>query len=395
MNLIVAFIVFVFLCKINHIVLSDFQLKNHGNIIFNIYFLTIGLVIDPLINAAVMMLYFLYIILQGACINKNAVNLFLLIIFTSLYIVFNTAYHYFGKVIDPVFNPYIGMIEYIVYFIYFILLSITKMPERNKNKLVEIISLFSIGIFASVVLEWLISGFSLEQRITGIFVNPNPLGVYCAIILALNVFRKTEYINCHCKNIIILLNGIMLVLSTSRVAWLGFIVFFMFYLVHSDLKKAIKLGILAIFSFILVFLLFKEQILFIFYNRVLTAFNFKDASTSDRLVLAQIAVMAIKEQPLFGMGIRSYPSYMFASGLHLNSSAVFHPHNAYLELLQSLGFIGAFLFAFLIIRIIKLQKSKNLRYKTMIKMFLAFGIFSRVLNEFPITIFWWTLLYLL
>ncbi len=395
MNLFVAFIVFIFLCKLNHIVLSDFKLQNHGSILFNIYFLTIGLVIDPLINAAIIFLYFLYILLAGAYINKRIINLFLFIIFTILYIIFNTVYHYYDKVIDPVFNPYVGMIEYIVYFLYFILISITKMTENNKNKLIEIISLFSIGVFASVIIGWLTSGFSLEHRITGIFVNPNPLGVYSAIILAFNVFRHTQYIKPFYKNMIILLSGIMLILSTSRVAWLGFIVFFVFYLAHSDIKKAIKISILGIFSFILILLIFKDQILFIFHNRILTAFNFKDASTSDRLVLAKIAIMAIKKHLLLGMGIRSYPNYMFSSGFHLNSSAVFHPHNAYLELLQSLGFIGFCLFFLIIIYIIKLQKSINLRHKTMIKMFLAFGIFSRVLNEFPITIFWWTLLYLL
>ena len=289
MNLFVAFIVFIFLCKLNHIVLSDFKLQNHGSILFNIYFLTIGLVIDPLINAAIIFLYFLYILLAGAYINKRIINLFLFIIFTILYIIFNTVYHYYDKVIDPVFNPYVGMIEYIVYFLYFILISITKMTENNKNKLIEIISLFSIGVFASVIIGWLTSGFSLEHRITGIFVNPNPLGVYSAIILAFNVFRHTQYIKPFYKNMIILLSGIMLILSTSRVAWLGFIVFFVFYLAHSDIKKAIKISILGIFSFILILLIFKDQILFIFHNRILTAFNFKDASTSDRLVLAKIA----------------------------------------------------------------------------------------------------------
>ena len=75
MNLFVAFIVFIFLCKLNHIVLSDFKLQNHGSILFNIYFLTIGLVIDPLINAAIIFLYFLYILLAGAYINKRIINL--------------------------------------------------------------------------------------------------------------------------------------------------------------------------------------------------------------------------------------------------------------------------------------------------------------------------------
>ena len=133
-----------------------------------------------------------------------------------------------------------------------------------------------------------------------------------------------------------------------------------------------------------------KQMVDLIQSRIVTAFNINDYSTADRIVLMKAAIDSIKLNPIFGNGIRSFALIVKSGEYQIWSSVVFQPHNAYLELFQSLGIIGLGLFGLIIF--FSLYKKRNSRYRVIIIMFFVIGLLNRIFNEFSTTILFWTIL---
>ena len=69
-----------------------------------------------------------------------------------------------------------------------------------------------------------------------------------------------------------------------------------------------------------------------------------------------------------------------------------HPHNAYLEMLQSLGLAGFLLYLVTIVNILIHKSNKDRNFIFVFIMFLAMGLLNRLFNEYSTTIFLWTVL---
>lgn len=139
-------------------------------------------------------------------------------------------------------------------------------------------------------------------------------------------------------------------------------------------------------------ILLGDQFVSVFQSRIVSAFSSTDASTNDRLRLAEAALLISKDHPLFGTGIRSFEQMARSYGYVFNSANVHQPHNAYLELLQNLGIIGFTGFMSVISYGYRTRLSKDRCLQYAFSMFLTIGMLSRIFNDFPTAIWFWVIL---
>lgn len=358
-------------------------------IVLNIYLLTLGLVVSPLINAIIILMMLLLATLQKRRIERDTIIIISIII---LYVIFNTLVIYSTKGYSKDFNPYIGAIELATYNFYIISLKMVEYDEKEESLLIETTSLFSVGVFLVGIIELTSSGAFSRWRIYSIFRNPNLVGIYGLIIFAL-VFRKSNPIlSKHYKNLVIVCSFLLVLFSQSRVAWLGLAIYFVCVISKSNLANKFKyiLGIACIAIIFIV--MFRDQITYVYEMRILTAINREDFSTSDRIALLKAALDIFKDHWAFGSGIRSFSEEARNYGYSFWSAHVTHPHNAYLELLQTLGITGFVLYAGLIIRLVNKRRRSISNYKATFISLLFVGLLNRLFNEYSTTIFFWTII---
>lgn len=104
--------------------------------------------------------------------------------------------------------------------------------------------------------------------------------------------------------------------------------------------------------------------------------------TSGRSILYEYAFKLTKENPVLGIGWRSFSERSFGV---LNSNSASHPHNIYIQLLTELGYIGILLFIipviYILVRTVKLLLNydklfkRNLNWKPLVQYSLYLQIF--------------------
>lgn len=380
----ILFLALVFVCR------KSFRIKDKRNfpIALNIYLLTIGLVISPMVNAVVIVLLLLSAVSYNRKINQK---IFCIITITIAYVAINTMVIYSSKGYDPDFNPYIGMIELWTYCIYIVSVILMSYSDDEKKVIIEVSSLFSICVFIFGLLE-LATGLRGLPRITSIFRNPNLVGIYGLIIFSL-VFKEFDtLLSRHIKYFVLASALGLTILSQSRVSWLGLAVYLVLLIISSDWSHKFKYMLGLIIAATGAYILFADQISILFETRVLTALNREDFSTFDRMQLLYAAIDIFKEHPLFGTGLRSFTVEARNCGYFFWSGHVFHPHNAYLELFQTLGLVGFIIYSTTIIYLFRSSEHKESKYVLTFGAFLVIGLLNRLLNEYLTTIFFWTTL---
>lgn len=386
-NLLISALIYCLLLFLNGVGLKGYRRVNKAGVFLRIYLLTIGLVIEPMVNSMFIILYVLFYFLLQRKISKTEAPIVFLCIIACFYIVLDTFYIFTYKKYDPAFNPYIGMLEYIVYFIFYIILRCEKYTHEENKLLISHICIFCVSIFLTNLPNLF---YNYPLRMSAIFKNPNLLGIYSVVIFALVIFNDELRLKTWMKNLTIISSISMLFLSFSRVSWLGAIVFLLFFSKSMCLKN--KLSIMCIILFVFgITTISNGQVVAMTVSRIVSAFNTQDYSTSDRIVLAQAAWESLRNNPILGNGIRSLVVDIKNGKYQLWSSGVFHPHNAYLETVQSLGIIGAVLFCGIIFLSLR-NKKYNRRYFYIIIMFFSIGLLNRLFNEFSTTIWFWSIL---
>lgn len=380
--------IYIFLLCISKVKLSEYGNQNKIGVILRIYLLTIGMVISPIINGVLIFIYVCFYFIYKRRVSKQNLTIIALCLITCFYIFFNTLFVFTNKKFDPEFNPYIGMFEYCIYFVYYILLRIEKYTDEEKKLLISHTCLFAVGIFVILIFDF---SNTFILRMSGIFKNPNLLGIYSAVIFALVFFNKDLKISGWLRKLVLISSGLMLVLSFSRVAWLGLIAYLILFFVSGNLNMKSKILAICILGISALIIMLNDPIADMVNTRVLSAFNIRDYSTSDRIVLIQAAWDSFKESPVWGNGIRSFASIIKSGKYSIWSDGVLHPHNAYFEMLQSLGLIGFSLFFAIIYKSIN-RKNKHTRFFHIIVMFLVIGLLNRLFNEFSTSIWFWTIL---
>jgi O-antigen ligase len=137
---------------------------------------------------------------------------------------------------------------------------------------------------------------------------------------------------------------ILLVLTKSRGAWLGFGLAFVYMIARTRSYRLI-LPAAAVLG-----LLLSMDVLHGALTSRVAATSPDDPSLLGRLVLWRYALLVFKDNWLFGVGMENFRfvKHLFGFPLSLSSGVRFNSHNLLLELLADLGVVGTFSFCWLL-----------------------------------------------
>jgi len=216
---------------------------------------------------------------------------------------------------------------------------------------------FLNGIFQDIFGFDFIRQHTIDQldylhRINASFVHANDFGAYIILVLPLTFiflskrFSKTNRITA----LTVCALGLYCLLRTSsRGAWLGFIIGAIIYFIYY--KKRFSLAIpLAMVSLIIVFPAGLK--------RVLSIFSSQQNTVWERLKLWQGTWDMIKEHPVLGFGINTFSEY-FPRFKPADYPDLKYTHNSYLQMWSEIGLVGLTIFLALIFTVIILALRKN------------------------------------
>lgn len=207
------------------------------------------------------------------------------------------------------------------------------------------------------------SSLKLENKASGLNMNPNILGIYLVLTLILSIKKNNPLI------LIIQLIGIFL--TGSRGALLSLSIPIIYYIIQNK-----KYFLLTLFPFI--------------FYKLSSIFNLEYSTNLQRINIWKTSLNIIKDYP-FGIGIMNfdniYPNYQYPGEKYL-----YHVHNWYLQVSLESGILGFLLLFSSIFTYI--LKSKDIIINLAILSFLVFNITDYVLTDNRICFILLILIYL-
>lgn len=219
---------------------------------------------------------------------------------------------------------------------------------------------FLNGIFQSIFGFDFMRHRALEKldylsRIKASFVHPNDFGTYIISVLPLSL---AFFSNCLCRKkkaflIMICILGFYCLLKTSsRGAWLGFLVaIFVYFFYH---KKKISLAIPIVI--LLCIIIFPHG-----FGRLVNSFKLESNTLWERTQLWKGTWNMVKEHPLAGFGINTFSNY-FPKYKPPEYWDLRYTHNSYLQMWSETGIIGLLAFMAMIFAVLRISL-RNLRDK--------------------------------
>ncbi len=233
---------------------------------------------------------------------------------------------------------------YLVFFIFIRLMYFSINIEKMFFKgLIILVGVQTVYFLQSILEHGFLNGF----RHSGAFPNPNSMAEFFAPILVISlcmILVKSRSFNIKLALPMVIWTGIMLILSFSRGGWLSAftsLVLMMFFLFREKQinRKYIYFTVFAIIVFVV-----------IFSGEIIERLHFNDESAQSRLYLNKIALNMISTQPIFGVGINTFPFVMkqfYYPGLQTH--AWLHTvHNQYLLVWSEMGILGIISFLWLL-----------------------------------------------
>ncbi len=306
--------------------------------------------------------------------NNFKIKLNLLDLWISLYFLYSISILLAQKN-KPISNDFFELISiygfYLILKIYFSISANSKTKQENYFfTSIMIATLIPIGIG---VLEFsgVIKMFGSNFIMTGGFLNQGVFANYIATLLpfpiALILIKQQKIIRI-LSFIIFLISLTVLILTTSRTAWISgltSLIYLIFYgfniksLIVKTLQTTLKKTIVA--SLVIIFICTGSIFLY----------NFKKDSANGRLFTWKICLSAIKEKPLFGHGINSfhaaYNSHQInyfkentediKNGMLANEAK--YAFNDYLQIAIEKGLIGLFPFLVIVFGIFLIPHKKH------------------------------------
>ncbi|RKO62835.1 O-antigen ligase family protein [Caldibacillus debilis] len=277
-------------------------------------------------------------VIEYKFIHKTRKNLMIYLL--GILLLLSTLYSSikFGSMtVTNLLSVIIMMMNFFIFFL-FIPILIGGDLEKKINKLILLITIFSIiGII--IYLKGSFLGYSANyQRSSSIFFDPNYFGTICVVGFILSIYKKGIY------KLFSILNLMALVFTGSRGAMLSLlivIVIFYFYKKNFNIKTILAFLFLGIFIFYFLFFLYRIDFFRIYQG------------SNSRFFLWSISFELIKNEPIFGYGYGSVDELLRAQGA-INGSS----HNAYLDFIMMYG-IPSFLIYLMIILKTLYQGIKN------------------------------------
>lgn len=213
-------------------------------------------------------------------------------------------------------------------------------------------------------------GNSVEpKRAVSFFSHPNFYALFSAPLLALLVpdlglSLKSKILNL--KSILWFIGGAGLLLSFSRAGWLGLAAAIGIYLLIAADKKIRKIIFTAVIVIVIV-IVSTPNLRFRF-----TLPFYGEKSAVSRLSLWHTGAKAIKEAPIFGLGLTGFSNNWARLNTDPNLETHNFPHNIFLNFWVETGLLGLISFFSLIgIYIYKGIKNRNNIYYLSIALFLV------------------------
>lgn len=226
-------------------------------------------------------------------------------------------------------------------------------------------------------------------RTKGFFEDPNILGSYIGNLLPL-IFSLLFYY--HLKKdlkkltksfIIFFVCFAALLLTYSRSSYFGLFismiscVFFLFMYVKKTRPLILKLFLVAIIIFAIIFVGLQNQI---FFSNFFARITQKDISFYKHYELFEVALTIFTKNPLLGVG---WDNFTVHYNLITDSNVRFAmAHNFYLNVLAEQGILGLFLYlVFITIPLKRLYTLiKSYKYNNLFLQMISIGLFSGIVN---------------
>lgn len=273
---------------------------------------------------------------------------------------------------------------------------------NNRQRLLNALYIF-LAVAALVSIDGIFQKFSgwdffhkrllVEGYPTAGFENQNSLAAYLlpAVILSTLLFlHKSSRLSRCLLSCLALLAGTVLILVSSRGAWLGlFMGLFLWLFLSRNFKKAV----IPFFIFIIFLLIVPSS-----RQRIMHTFNAK--GDGQRIILMRSSLDMIKDNPFLGKGLGTYMDYFRQ---YAPIDKVYYAHNSYLQMWAEAGvftIISFFLFLWFLFKdaIGAWRKSYNpviLALACAVFGFLVHGFFENHLYSLQLSALCWLILGLL
>ena len=328
--------------------------------------------------------------------SKNSLNLPILffVLFTTLSILLKNTLSISQK-------------DFTIFLSYFIIYFLVINNIRNKNSfnLYSIIFLITASLIS---LYLIIQYYELDpflsdiQQLTSTLGNQNYVASYLALIfpIAFSFFLiETKKINKILFEVVLLINYTGIIICHTRAIWAALffsLLLFRYLLSHYKMNKILKDNkkwLIILFSlFILITLIYstenplnRSSITAV--ERAISAFDMQGSSLRSRLLIWQSTMDMIKDRPLFGSGLGTFPLY------YLNYQADFlqknpnylnfagkagEAHNEYLQLGAETGIIGLLVFILIIVIFYKTNFNLIKKIKTINEKIIVISLLSGI-----------------
>jgi len=232
-------------------------------------------------------------------------------------------------------------------FLYLALVELFKNDPKRMNRFFWIIMIVSTvtfinGVFQSIFgfdffRHNLIDAPTSLRRISSSFVHSNDFGAYIITVLPLTFLIFSSLISKRKKLTIlpvILLGFYCLLRTSSRGAWLGFLVAIIIYFFIYKKKVALLIPVA-----LLVIIMIMPQ----GYERITSLFRQEQNTVWERTKLWQGAWGMIKEHPILGLGVNTF-SKNFPQYKPVDYPDLRYAHNSYLQMWAEIGLLGLIIF---------------------------------------------------
>jgi O-antigen ligase len=193
------------------------------------------------------------------------------------------------------------------------------------------------------------------HRINASFVTPNDFGAFIISVLPLTFLFLSREIPKNKKIIlfsIFVLGFFCLIRTSSRSAWLGFLIGAIIFFLYFGKRLYILIPLI-----IFIFFIFSPHALF----RITNIFSLEKNTVWERFQLWKGTWNMIKEHPLLGFGINTYSEY-FPKYKPPEYPDIRYTHNSYLQMWSEIGIVGLIIFLSIVFTVLGLA-FRNLRKK--------------------------------